>query len=111
MSTALLLDPEILQQLKVPIIPQIVCKVRYPKLTADMMCAGNMAGEKDTCKCFVLPKRDYGGPLVCRAGSGFVQAGVMSYGSLNGCTFPGSPGIFTQVSKHLRFINDYIHRR
>lgn len=53
------------------------------------------------------PQGDYGGPLVCRGASGFVQAGIMSFGSPNGCAVSG--GVYTQVSKHLRFINDYIH--
>lgn len=59
--------------------------------------------------CFVLPKGDYGGPLVCRGASGFVQVGIMSYGSRDGCALPGHPGVYTRVSKYLRFINDYIH--
>lgn len=63
------------------------------------------------CVCFfVFLKGDYGGPLVCRAGSGFVQVGIMSYGGPSGCGLPGQPGVYTQVSKHLRFINNYIHR-
>ncbi|XP_044038024.1 tryptase-2-like [Siniperca chuatsi] len=96
-------DPETLQQLKIPIIPQSVCKDNYPELNSNMLCAGDMAGGKDACK------GDYGGPLVCRAASGFVQVGIMSYGSRDGCALPGSPGIYTQVSKYLRFIDDYIH--
>nr|XP_046272464.1 tryptase-2-like [Scatophagus argus] len=96
-------DPETLQQLKISIIPQSQCKAKYSELTADMMCAGDMAGGKGACN------GDYGGPLVCKAGSGFVQVGIMSYGSSNGCALPDRPGIYTQVSKYLRFINDYIH--
>ncbi|TDH03465.1 hypothetical protein EPR50_G00163800 [Perca flavescens] len=93
--------PETLQELKVPIIPNSVCKASYPELTSDMMCAGDMAGGKDACD------GDYGGPLMCRVQGGFVQVGIMSYGS---CGLPGRPGVYTQVSKHLRFINDFIHR-
>ncbi|XP_051245156.1 tryptase-2 [Dicentrarchus labrax] len=103
-TNALLSDPETLQQAKIPIVPQRVCKARYPELTSDMMCAGDMAGGKDACK------GDYGGPLVCRAGGGFVQVGIMSYGSPNGCGLPERPGVYTQVSKQLRFIEDFIHR-
>ncbi|XP_059204134.1 acrosin-like [Centropristis striata] len=53
---------------------------------------------------------DYGGPLVCSSAGGFVQVGIMSYGSPDGCGLPGRPGFYTQVSKHLTFINDWIHR-
>lgn len=61
------------------------------------------------CVFFVLPKGDYGGPLMCRAARGFVQVGIMSYGSRDGCALPGHPGVYTQVSRYLAFINDYIH--
>ncbi|XP_029364958.1 tryptase-2-like [Echeneis naucrates] len=97
-------DPEILQQLKIPIVPESVCKSTYPELTSDMLCAGSMVGGKDACK------GDYGGPLVCRKTRDFMQVGIMSYGSPNGCAISGYPGVFTRVSKHLRFINDYIHQ-
>ncbi|KAM3597354.1 uncharacterized protein V6R79_003503 [Siganus canaliculatus] len=98
-------DPENLQQLKINIVPQSVCKATYPQLTDDMLCAGgDPAGKKDACE------GDYGGPLVCRSGSGFVQVGIMSYGSPDGCGLPGRPGVYTRVSKYLRFIKDYTGR-
>ncbi|XP_070704474.1 tryptase-2-like [Pempheris klunzingeri] len=97
-------DPETLQQLRISIIPKSECAAKYPSLPSDMMCAGDMAGGKDACE------GDYGGPLVCRAGSGFVQAGIMSYGSPSGCGLPDNPGVYTEVSKYLSFINGYIHR-
>lgn len=53
---------------------------------------------------------DYGGPLLCHGGSGFVQVGIMSYGSHSGCALPSQPGVFTQVSKYLDYINSYIHQ-
>lgn len=59
--------------------------------------------------CFVFLKGDYGGPLMCYGDSGFVQVGIMSYGSQGGCALPGQPGIYTQVSKYLSYINYYIH--
>ncbi|XP_041813743.1 tryptase-2-like [Chelmon rostratus] len=97
-------DPETLQQLKIPIIPQSVCTAKYPQLTADMLCAGDLAGGKDACT------GDYGGPLVCHTSRGFVQVGIMSYGSQDGCALADRPGVYTQVSRYLDFINDYIHR-
>lgn len=62
------------------------------------------------CVLFGAPQGDYGGPLVCRKGDDFVQVGVMSFGSASGCAASGHPGVYTQVSKYLRFINSYIHR-
>uniref|UniRef100_A0A3B4ZRC1 trypsin n=1 Tax=Stegastes partitus TaxID=144197 RepID=A0A3B4ZRC1_9TELE len=91
-----------LQQLKIPIMPQTTCKAAYPQLTSDMLCAGVSAGGKDACK------GDSGGPLVCRAAGGFVQVGIISYAGHAGCGHPDSPGVYTRVSKHLCFINDYI---
>ncbi|XP_068194097.1 tryptase-2-like [Antennarius striatus] len=96
-------DPEPLQQLRIPIMPQGECEKAHPELTADMLCAGDLAGGRDACR------GDYGGPLVCRAPRGFVQVGIMSYGSPSGCALPGQPGVYTRVSSFLRFINDYIH--
>lgn len=97
-------DPETLQQLKISIMDQTACKNVYSQLTSDMLCAGDSNGGKDACN------GDYGGPLVCRKDTEFVQVGVMSYGSPDGCGLRGRPGVYTQVSNYLTFINDYIHR-
>uniref|UniRef100_A0A3B4ZT19 trypsin n=1 Tax=Stegastes partitus TaxID=144197 RepID=A0A3B4ZT19_9TELE len=91
-------NPETLQQLKIPIMPQTTCKATYPQLTSSMLCAGVSAGGKDACT------GDSGSPLVCRAAGRFVQVGIMSYGSSDGCGLPGKPGVYTRVSKYLRFI-------
>ncbi|KAM9393258.1 tryptase-like [Pholidichthys leucotaenia] len=91
--------PETLQEAKVSITDQVGCQTTYPQLTSDMLCAG--AQGQDACK------GDYGGPLVCRKGSKFVQVGIMSYGS---CSLRGRPSIYTRVSKYLHFINSFIHK-
>ncbi|XP_061568890.1 tryptase-2-like [Cololabis saira] len=93
--------PETLQEVKISIMPEVVCKSVYPLLPANSLCAGTKAGGKDACE------GDLGGPLMCRSGGAFVQVGIMSSAS---CGVPGRPGIYTRVSKHLRFINDYIHQ-
>uniref|UniRef100_UPI0037E81272 tryptase-2-like n=1 Tax=Semicossyphus pulcher TaxID=241346 RepID=UPI0037E81272 len=95
--------PETLQQVKIPIIPQSVCQEKYPQLTSEQLCAGDMAGGKDACN------GDYGGPLVCRTAGGYVQVGIMSYGSPDGCGLPGRPGVYTRVSSYVEYINNYIH--
>lgn len=46
-------DPETLQQLQLPIIPQSVCKEKYPELTDSMLCAGDLSGGKGPCKVSV----------------------------------------------------------
>lgn len=65
---------------------------------------------ESTCVCFVLLKGDYGGPLVCRGAKGFMQVGIMSYGSPDGCGLPGHPAVYTLVSKHKDYIDGYIHQ-
>lgn len=45
--------PETLQQLQLPIIPQSVCKQKYPELTDNMLCAGDMSGGKGPCEVSV----------------------------------------------------------
>uniref|UniRef100_A0A3P9L8N9 Peptidase S1 domain-containing protein n=1 Tax=Oryzias latipes TaxID=8090 RepID=A0A3P9L8N9_ORYLA len=97
-------DPETLQQLQISIVPQRDCRQTYPWLTDDMLCAGSPAGGKDACK------GDYGGPLVCRTPRGFVQVGIMSSGSPDGCGLPGRPGVYTRVSSYLAFIKSNINR-
>uniref|UniRef100_A0A3P9J7F0 Peptidase S1 domain-containing protein n=1 Tax=Oryzias latipes TaxID=8090 RepID=A0A3P9J7F0_ORYLA len=97
-------DPETLQQLQISLVPQRDCRQTYPWLTDDMLCAGSPAGGKDACK------GDYGGPLVCRTPRGFVQVGIMSSGSPDGCGLPGRPGVYTRVSSYLAFIKSNINR-
>ncbi|KAM6905398.1 tryptase-2-like [Xenentodon cancila] len=97
-------NPETLQELKIPIMSQSDCKSAYPQLPSNTLCAGTKAGGKDACE------GDFGGPLVCSSRGGFVQVGIMSSASPAGCGLPGHPGIYTQVSKYLRFINDYVHQ-
>ncbi|KAI4822353.1 hypothetical protein KUCAC02_007905 [Chaenocephalus aceratus] len=101
-ASAPLPDPETLQELQIPLVSQEVCKQQYPYLPSGVLCAGGKG--EDACD------GDYGGPLFCSAPQGgFVQMGIMSYGSPGGCGTDSPPGVFTEVSKHLRFINDYIH--
>lgn len=48
-------DPETLQQLQLPIVSENVCKEKYPELTDNMLCAGDMSGGKGPCKVSVEP--------------------------------------------------------
>ncbi|XP_068435186.1 tryptase-2-like [Clinocottus analis] len=88
---------ETLQQLKIPLVSNDVCKTKRPELTVGMLCAGGEAGE-DACK------GDYGGPLVCNDGDGYVQVGIISYSDCGGSE---RPGVYTKVSEHLDFIAMY----
>uniref|UniRef100_A0A3P8TV92 Peptidase S1 domain-containing protein n=1 Tax=Amphiprion percula TaxID=161767 RepID=A0A3P8TV92_AMPPE len=97
-------DPEILQELKISLMPQTSCEVERFQTLSRVVLAGDKAGGKDSCG------GDNGGPLMCRTARGFVQVGIRSYGSGGGCGLPDSPGVYTRVSKHLCFINCYVHQ-
>ncbi|XP_049959037.1 trypsin II-P29-like [Schistocerca serialis cubense] len=57
-----------------------------------MLCAG---GERNKDSC----QGDSGGPLVCNG----TLAGVVSFGV--SCGLPGFPGVYTDVSKYVDFLN------
>ena len=80
--------PDQLYQVEVPVVEQNSCSFAYAAtgsvVNSNMLCAGLAQGGKDSCQ------GDSGGPLVVRAGSGWKQAGIVSWG--NGCAEPGLPG-------------------
>lgn len=57
--------------------------------TAVMLCAGG-DGRHDACS------GDSGGPLLVGTASGWVQIGIVSWGS--GCAIRGIPGVYTRLS-------------
>uniref|UniRef100_A0A3B3H3B3 Peptidase S1 domain-containing protein n=1 Tax=Oryzias latipes TaxID=8090 RepID=A0A3B3H3B3_ORYLA len=92
--------PQTLQEVQVPIVGNRQCKCSYSSITDNMVCAGLLAGGKDSCQ------GDSGGPLVIKQNNRWIQAGVVSFG--NGCALPHFPGVYTRVSQYQTWINTQI---
>ncbi|CAG9787309.1 unnamed protein product [Diatraea saccharalis] len=92
-----------LMEVEVPVLSNEACKsTNYDsKMIADsMLCAGYpKKGGKDACQ------GDSGGPLCAeRKDKQYELLGVVSWGV--GCGRPGYPGVYTRVTKYLKWIKD-----
>ncbi len=103
-----LLFPFRLQQVQLPVVSNRVCNEGFEQtqsllidpIGSDMLCAGYLAGGKDTCQ------GDSGGPLMIRQAGQWVLAGLTSWGE--GCA--NSYGVYTRVSWFIDFIHDAVYR-
>ncbi|KAL3972513.1 receptor-type tyrosine-protein phosphatase F [Sarotherodon galilaeus] len=95
-----------LLQAWVPLLPALMCKKRYgDRFTSRMLCAGSLSKHHRVDSC----QGDSGGPLVCQGERGhWVLTGVISWG--HGCGNPSFPGVYTRVSRFLRWINKAINK-
>uniref|UniRef100_A0A3Q4I4U6 trypsin n=1 Tax=Neolamprologus brichardi TaxID=32507 RepID=A0A3Q4I4U6_NEOBR len=95
-----------LLQARVPLLPALTCKKRYGnRFTSRMLCAGSLSKHHRVDSC----QGDSGGPLVCQGQRGhWVLTGVISWG--HGCGNPSFPGVYTRVSRFLRWINKAINK-
>ncbi|KAL9967916.1 hypothetical protein ACROYT_G026224 [Oculina patagonica] len=90
-------SPNVLMQVKVPIVTDAKCKQAYGSSIHDsMVCAGLDQGGKDSCQ------GDSGGPLVCEDNGKFFLEGVVSWG--HGCASPGKYGVYARV----RYLKQWI---
>ncbi len=89
---------------RVPLVSSEVCNstVAYRgSIKEDMVCAGNSDGGLDTCQ------GDGGGPLTCEIRPGkHILVGISSWG--NGCASPNKYGVYTDVRKHLNWIESIL---
>ncbi|XP_037319257.2 serine protease 27 [Pungitius pungitius] len=94
--------PEALQQVQVPVVGnrQCNCLNDVGTVTDNMICAGVLAGGKDSCQ------GDSGGPMVNKKGSVWVQSGIVSFGF--GCARPNLPGVYSRVSRYQSWIDSHI---
>ena len=89
--------PDTLQKVRVPVVSDSECRREYRRvatITKSMLCAGYHRGGRDSCE------GDSGGPLVDESTGKVV--GIVSFGL--GCGKPMYPGIYTQVSFYIDWI-------
>ncbi|XP_040887944.1 coagulation factor X [Toxotes jaculatrix] len=91
----------ILQRLSVPYVDRLTCfESTQLRISTRMFCAGYDTAPKDACQ------GDSGGPHVTSYRSTYFATGIVSWGE--GCARKGKYGIYTQVSKYIRWIRDGI---
>lgn len=89
----------ILQVLTVPFVDRLTClKSTSTSIQQNMFCAGFPAGGKDTCG------GDSGGPYATEIEGTWFLTGVTSWGEE--CAKPGKYGIYTKVSKYVKWIKE-----
>ncbi|KAM6253499.1 coagulation factor IX [Porphyrio hochstetteri] len=89
----------VLQILKVPFVDRPTClKSTSTTILPNMFCAGFPAGGSDTCA------GDSGGPYTTEIEGTWFLTGITSWGEE--CAKPGKYGIYTRVSKYLKWIKD-----
>merc|ERR1711973_44488 len=86
-------SPDVLRYVSVPLVSDEDCRAAYGdnNILDSMLCAGE--GGKDSCQ------GDSGGPLACSD----KLAGIVSWGY--GCADPDYPGVYTEVSYFINWIN------
>merc|ERR1711972_243311 len=89
---------KVLMKVDVPVVSDDDCRGSYgqSEIADSMICAGLDQGGKDSCQ------GDYGGPFM----SGNQLSGVVSWGY--GCAEPGYPGVYTQTSYFVDWVNSHI---
>ncbi|KAL7860682.1 hypothetical protein AOLI_G00170310 [Acnodon oligacanthus] len=95
-------SPKTLQEVQIPVVGNRKCNCLYGvgQITDNMMCAGLLAGGKDSCQ------GDSGGPIVSKQSGVWVQAGIVSFGI--GCAQANYPGVYSRVSQYQAWINQQI---
>ncbi|KAA0722687.1 Coagulation factor X [Triplophysa tibetana] len=97
------LPSTILQKLSVPYVDRATCiESSKFKISPRMFCAGYDQEAKDACQ------GDSGGPHVTRYKDTWFITGVVSWGE--GCARKGKYGIYTQVSKYIKWIQNVMSK-
>lgn len=92
----------VLQKLTVPYVDRALCiESSTFKISKHMFCAGYDTESKDACQ------GDSGGPHVTKYKGTWFVTGVVSWGE--GCARAGKYGVYTQVSKYIRWLKGAMH--
>jgi len=93
---------DVLLQATIPIVTNETCVSVFGDdlITDNMICAGDVYGEKDSCY------GDSGGPLMVYTQGNYYLAGIVSWGE--GCGRNGFYGVYTRVSKFYSFIQNCV---
>ncbi|XP_018522840.1 mast cell protease 2 [Lates calcarifer] len=90
-----------LRVVDVSIINPQVCKREWPRLPANVICAGGYGTNKGFCQ------GDSGGPLECNG----IVVGIVSFNNAYICDYPDFPNIYTDISKYLPWINQILRSK
>ncbi|XP_020912658.2 serine protease 30 [Exaiptasia diaphana] len=95
--------PNILQQLKIPLVSDKTCRRRFRLMSSRMICGGYREKGKGVCQ------GDSGGPLACKNKSGIWDlAGVVSFGW--GCARKDTYDFYTNMVKLKGWVERQINR-
>ncbi|XP_028320211.1 mannan-binding lectin serine protease 1 isoform X2 [Gouania willdenowi] len=111
MTSDLGVTSDLLQYVKLPVVPQAECTASYASrsisynVTDNMFCAGFLQGGRDTCL------GDSGGAFVVQDGDTrrWAVLGLVSWGGPEECGSQRVYGVYTRVSKYVDWINAHLN--
>lgn len=111
LSTDPRVTSDLLQYVKLPVVPQAECRSSYASrsvhynITENMFCAGFFQGGQDTCL------GDSGGAFVMEDGVSrrWAVFGLVSWGGPEDCGSQGLYGVYTRVAGYVEWILEQLN--
>ncbi|MEQ2253424.1 hypothetical protein ILYODFUR_031931, partial [Ilyodon furcidens] len=103
-----LLTSDLLQYVKLPVVPLDECRASYTlrsvsyNITDNMFCAGFFQGGRDTCL------GDSGGAFVMEVKRRWAVFGLVSWGGPEDCGSQRVYGVYTRVDKYVNWIQSHV---